>query len=222
MCVFLLWVACLTPAFFNLLWFLDRIHLLSYEQTKQVSWGVLTGLASIGSIIIAASNYRKETRVTGLTTEGGIFISYRRTDAKHAAGRLVERLQRTFSNDQLFLDIDKVDPGLDFKKVVAEKLQACKVLLVVIGPNWLLSPDESGARRLDDPRDLVRLEIEAGLEREIRVIPVLVDGARMPTEEHLPHTLRPLAHRNAVRLEHERFASDADGLVRALAKIGTL
>ena len=152
---------------------------------------------------------------------GGIFISYRRADAKHPAGRLVERLERTFSSDQLFLDIDNIDPGLDFKKVVSEKLQACKVLLVVIGPDWLSSSDERGARRLDNPKDFVRIEIETGLERDVRVIPVLVDGALMPMEEHLPDTLRPLAHRNAVRLEHERFGSDAEGLAKALAKIVT-
>ena len=151
----------------------------------------------------------------------GIFISYRRGDAKHAAGRLVDRLSRTFNRDQLFFDIDNIDPGLDFKKVVSEKLQACDVLLAVIGPGWLSSSNERGARRVDNPKDYVRIEIETALARDILVIPVLVDGAPMPDEERLPDTLRPLAHRNAVRLEHERFGSDADNLIRALAKVVT-
>jgi hypothetical protein len=151
----------------------------------------------------------------------GIFISYRRGDTKHAAGRLVDRLRRTFSSDQLFLDIDNIDPGLDFEKVMLEKLQACDVLLAVIGPGWLSSSDETGVRRLDNPKDYVRIEIETALARDIRVIPVLVDGAPMPDVEHLPDQLRPLAERNAVRLEHERFGSDADNLTRALAKIVT-
>jgi hypothetical protein len=152
---------------------------------------------------------------------GGIFISYRRNDAKHAAARLVNHLRRAFSSDQLFLDIDNIDPGLDFKGVVLEKLQACDVLLAVIGPSWLSSSDESGARRLDSPKDYVRIEIETALARDIRVIPVLVDGAPIPDEERLPDALRPLVQRHAVRLEHERFASDADNLTRALAKVVT-
>jgi hypothetical protein len=119
----------------------------------------------------------------------GIFISYRRRDAKHAAGRLVNHLRRTFDSDQLFLDIDSVDPGHDFKKAVSEKLQACEVLLAVIGPGWLSSSDERGTRRVDDPKDFARIEIESALARGIRVIPVLVDGASMPSEEDLPARL---------------------------------
>lgn len=149
----------------------------------------------------------------------GIFISYRRDDAKHAAGRLVERLGRSFAPGQLFFDIDNIEPGLDFKKVLSEKVQSCDVLLAVIGPDWLDARNEHGARRLDDPRDFVRVEIEAALARDVRVIPVLVDGARMPNEDELPEAIRSLSFRNGVRMAHERFASDADGLTQALAKI---
>ncbi len=113
---------------------------------------------------------------------GGIFISYRRDDAKHAAGRLVDRLGQTFAKDQLFLDIDNIEPGLDFVKVLSEQVQACDVLQAVIGPGWLDSRDAGGSRRLDNARDFVRIEIEAALARDIRVIPVLVDGAQMPGE----------------------------------------
>ena len=150
---------------------------------------------------------------------GGIFVSYRRDDAKHAAGRLVDRLSQAFGPDQLFLDVDNIAPGLDFKKVLAEKVQACDVLLAVIGPGWLASVDERGSRRLDNPNDFVRIEIEAALLRDIRVIPVLVDGAPMPGERELPDTLRSLAGRNAVRLAHERFGADASDLTAALAKV---
>ena len=150
---------------------------------------------------------------------GGIFVSYRRDDAKHAAGRLVDRLSQAFGPDQLFLDVDNIAPGLDFKKVLAEKVQACDVLLAVIGPGWLTSADERGSRRLDNPNDFVRIEIEAALVRDIRVIPVLVDGAPMPGEQELPDTLRSLADRNAVRLAHERFGADASDLTAALAKV---
>lgn len=150
---------------------------------------------------------------------GGIFISYRRDDAKHAAGRLVDRLGQTFAKDQLFLDIDNIEPGLDFVKVLSEQVQACDVLQAVIGPGWLDSRDAGGSRRLDNARDFVRIEIEAALARDIRVIPVLVDGAQMPGEQDLPPSLKPLRVRNAVRLFHERFSSDAEDLTRALAKV---
>lgn len=152
---------------------------------------------------------------------GGIFISYRRDDAKHAAGRLVDRLGRSFSRDQLFFDIDNIEPGLDFKKVLSEKVEGCDVLLAVMGPEWLNSRDQDGMRRLDNPLDFVRLEIEAALSRDVRVIPVLVDGARMPRENELPEAMRPLIYRNAVRLSHERFASDAGDLTEALLRIAS-
>lgn len=150
---------------------------------------------------------------------GGVFVSYRRGDAAHAAGRLVERLGQVFRRDQLFLDIDAIEPGIDFVKTISENVQSCEVLIAVIGPNWLDARDENGIRRLDDPKDFVVLEIEAALLRDIRVIPVLVDGAAMPSEWSLPPPLKPLANRNAVRLAHDRFSSDADALIRSLAKI---
>ena len=152
---------------------------------------------------------------------GGIFISYRREDASHAAGRLVDRLGRTFKPEQLFIDIDNIEPGLDFVKELSKKVEACDVLLAVIGPGWLASQDVTGARRLDSSKDFVRIELETALARDVRVIPVLVDGAQMPKEEELPPTLQPLVNRHAVRLAHERFASDAEDLTRALTKILT-
>lgn len=149
----------------------------------------------------------------------GVFISYRREDAKHAAGRLVERLSRTIPANQIFLDVDSIEPGIDFKQMLAVKVQACDVLLALIGPGWLISSDGKGARRLDNPNDFVRIEIEAALARDVRVIPVLIDGAEMPKEEDLPEALRPLAFRHAVRLVHESFGSDSEELAKALTRI---
>ncbi len=148
---------------------------------------------------------------------GGIFVSYRRDDAKHAAGRLVDRLEKSFSRDQLFFDIDNIEPGFDFVRVLKEQVESCDVLLPIIGPGWLDARDEHGARRLDNPKDFVRIELETALARDIRVIPVLVDGAKMPGEG-LPSALRGLATRHAVRLEHTRFSVDADGLLAALRR----
>lgn len=150
---------------------------------------------------------------------GGIFISYRREDARHAAGRLYQHLAQRFRGERLFMDVDSIEPGLDFVKVLTKTVADCDVLLAVIGPGWLDSRDEAGAPRLAKPKDFVRLEIEAALARDIRVVPVLVDGARMPGEDDLPESLRPLVTRNAVRLAHEQFGADAGRLADMLTKV---
>src|SRR5262245_30179670 len=113
----------------------------------------------------------------------GIFVSYRRDDSRHAAGRLLDRLRQTYEPRHLFMDVNDIAPGLDFVKVLSEQVAACDVMLVVIGPNWLDAREDTGKRRLDDPRDFVRIEVEAALRRDVRVIPVLVDGASMPDED---------------------------------------
>lgn len=150
---------------------------------------------------------------------GGIFISYRREDSRHAAGRLHEPLGLAFGRDRVFMDVDAIEPGLDFVEVLNQKLAGCDVLLALIGPGWLDAADAGGQRRLDNPSDFVRLEIEAALRRNIRVIPVLLDDARLPDEESLPAALKPLVRRQAVKIAHERFAADAEGLVRSLATV---
>lgn len=150
---------------------------------------------------------------------GGIFISYRRDDSRHAAGRLVDRLAQTFRRDQLFMDVDTIEPGLDFLKVIDDRVAACDVMLAVMGPGWVDARDETGQRRLDNPDDFVRREIEAALARDVRVIPVLVDGASVPRASELPDSLQPLVRRNAVRLTHERFGADAGDLASSLAKV---
>jgi hypothetical protein len=155
----------------------------------------------------------------GIAMSGNIFISYRRSDSDHAAGRLALSLEKTFQRQQLFMDIDNIEPGINFVKALSEKVGACDVLLAIIGPSWLEATDENGQRRLDSARDFVRIEIEAALKRDVRVIPVLVDGAQMPKEEQLPEPLKELSQRQAVRLSHERFAADADGLASALQRI---
>jgi hypothetical protein len=117
------------------------------------------------------------------------------------------------------MDVDAIEPGLDFVEVLGQKVDSSDVLLALIGPRWLNAPDGAGRRRLDNSSDFVRLEIEAALRRNIRVIPVLLDGAALPKEDNLPISLRSLATRQAVRLTHERFAADAEGLVQSLARV---
>jgi hypothetical protein len=114
------------------------------------------------------------------------------------------------------MDVDTIALGVDFAEVITQAVSTCEVLLAIIGPRWLTATDEGGRRRLDDPDDLVRLEITAALDRNIRVIPILVDGAVMPRRHELPDNLARLARRNALTLRHESFRSDADRLLAAI------
>ena len=124
---------------------------------------------------------------------GGIFVSYRRQETSHLAGRLYDRLADRFGEGQVFIDVDPIEPGVDFAEEISRAVAICKVLLAVIGPNWLTAADEQGHRRLDDPDDIVRLEIEDALARDVRVIPILVEGAAMPGQRDLPESLAGLA-----------------------------
>jgi hypothetical protein len=147
---------------------------------------------------------------------GKIFINYRRGDDPGNTGRLFDRLQDVFEPQQLFLDVDNIAPGLDFVRVLNERVGECDILLAVIGRSWIDTRDGAGKRRLEDPDDFVRIEIESALTQGKRVIPVLVGDAVMPRPDELPQTLQPLARRNAVRLTHERFRADTQGLIKAL------
>lgn len=149
---------------------------------------------------------------------GGIFISYRRDDSRHAAGRLLDRLAQTFGREQLFMDVDNLEAGVDFVAELDRQVAKCDVMLVLIGPRWLDARSEKG-RRLDDASDFVRIEIERALQREIRIVPLLIDGAQPPDPTQLPASLQGLSRRQAIVLTHERFGSDVEGLNEALAKI---
>jgi TIR domain-containing protein len=147
-----------------------------------------------------------------------LFINYRRDDTGHAAGRLYDRLIAHFGEDQVFIDIDQIEPGEDFVEVINRKVGACDIALVAIGPNWLRPIDASGKRRLDDEEDFVRMEIVAALQRNIRVVPVLVGGARMPGRQDLPEALASLSRRNAIELSETRFHADVNRLIEAIEK----
>jgi hypothetical protein len=147
---------------------------------------------------------------------GRIFISYRRAEADFPASWLYERLAARFGEGQVFKDVDSIEPGEDVAEVVAEAVGSCDVLLALIGDRWLTIADEHGNRRLDDPGDLVRLEIEAALERNVRVVPILVGNAKMPRAEQLPASLAMLARRQALELHPNRFKSDLGRLLRVL------
>jgi hypothetical protein len=127
-----------------------------------------------------------------------LFLSYRREDAGYVAGLLAERLRQAFGPGSVFMDVDTIPLGVDFRAHVQEAVARCDVLLALVGDGWLTT------RRIDDPGDLVRVEIETALARGIPVVPVLVGKARMPAPEDLPPSLEPLAFRNATELRSGR------------------
>ena len=147
-----------------------------------------------------------------------LFINYRREDTAPYAGRLYDRLSAKFGSDEVFIDIDQIEPGEDFVEAINRKVGACEIALVLLGPDWLGMTDAFGRRRLDDPEDFVRMEIVSALQRKIRVIPVLVGGARMPRKEDLPEPLALLSRRNAIELSEARFHADVDRLIEAMEK----
>jgi hypothetical protein len=150
------------------------------------------------------------------SSPGRIFISYRRQDTAWAAGRLNDALVQHFPAEQVFKDVDSIEPGEDFVERITAAVSSCDVLLALIGPQWLTVTNRNGQRRLDDPKDVVRLEIETALTRKIRVIPILVDDTPIPVAEELPATLAPLVRRNAVVINPETF--DTRRLITAVQK----
>lgn len=150
---------------------------------------------------------------------GGIFISYRREDTAANAGRIYDHLSDRFGEDHVFMDVDSIAIGLDFTKAVVEAVSACSLLLVLVGKDWLSSADNNGRRRIDNPDDWVRVEIETALQRDIPVVPVLVDEAELPYAEDLPASLRPFVRRQAFRLSHAGFRAEIASLIEAVAKV---
>jgi TIR domain len=150
---------------------------------------------------------------------GRIFISYRRDDASSTAGRLYDRLAARFGADRVFMDVDSISPGDDFSQVIENAVTSCNVVLALIGNDWLNAVDEWGRRRLDNPNDFVALEIKAGLDRNIPVIPILVDGATQVRGYDLPPYLAGLARRPSVRLHHNSFSADIKKLVLILERV---
>ena len=149
-----------------------------------------------------------------------IFLCYRRDDSAGYSGRIGERLTREFGRES-FMDVDAIPLGANFVKALHEAVAKCEVLLAVIGPNWLDARDKEGNRRLDDPSDFVRIEIGAALQRDIPVIPILLDAAKVPTARQLPKDIEELHARQGLDVRLASFDSDIDRLFRGLkAQIG--
>lgn len=147
---------------------------------------------------------------------GGIFISYRREDSSAYAGRLYDHLCARFGAERVFMDVDTIKPGEDFVQVFSDRVAGCDAVIAVIGKKWLASADSQGKRRLDNPSDYVRLELASALERKVRLIPALVDGAQMPGANELPPDLERLTRRNAIEINNTLFRQSVDVLIQAL------
>lgn len=151
--------------------------------------------------------------------KGTVFINYRREDSNWNALALYNELLKYFSQDQLFKDFNTIRPGDDFEESISGALQRCDVLLVLIGPKWLEARDEAGKRRLEETDDFVRLEIGRALSRNIKVVPVMLDGTKMPRPEELPEPLRGLTRRQLVEIDPTRFEDDVRKLADAIRRI---
>src|SRR5262249_8995672 len=149
---------------------------------------------------------------------GKIFINYRRDDSIGMAGRLHDRLAQDFGPDNIFMDVDNIPVSEDFVAYLNRQVAACDIVVAVIGKKWLKAKNKRGLR-LHQPDDWVAIELAAALTRNIRVIPILVDGARMPSESELPESLRPLARRHAAEMRHAHFGKDAAALVGIMQEL---
>jgi hypothetical protein len=148
-----------------------------------------------------------------------ILLSYRRDDAEGTVGRLYDRLTDRYGQKNVFRDIDAIPFGVDFRQHIRTYIERCDVFLAVIGPNWNLIGD-NGRRRLSNPKDNVRIEIEAALEHGIALVPVCVDGASMPTAKFLPKSLRNFPYLNAATVHPGRdFESHVQRLIREVSAL---
>lgn len=146
-----------------------------------------------------------------------IFVSYRREDSADVAGRIYDRLIGSFGREAVFKDVDNIPLGVNYKTHLENVVNQCSHLLAIIGRQWTTIVDEQGKRRLEKPTDFVRIEIEAALKRDIPVIPLLVQGAKMPDLDKLPDTMRDLYYRNGTPIRADPdFHSDMDRLIKAL------
>lgn len=146
-----------------------------------------------------------------------VFICYRREGSSWVAGRIYDSLVRKFGRDAVFRDIDSIPLGINFKEHIQSVVQQCSVFLVVINHGWMGERVDQGERRIDDPNDFIRIEIESALQRKIPVIPLLIEGTTIPLAESLPSTLKELRHRNGMRINIDpHFHMDMERLINRL------
>ena len=146
-----------------------------------------------------------------------IFISYRREDTGTAADRLFSNLSKEFGRRQVFMDFNSLKPGTDFVEQIIKTISSCKAMIVFIGPQWLNKITQNKAKKKDSlSHDYVEVEVAAGLDLGIPIIPLLLDGAKMPSEKELPSGLEPFAKYHAFEITTKRWQYDVKSLIAAL------
>ena len=143
-----------------------------------------------------------------------IVISYRRDDSKWSADRIFDRLEAHYGKGNVFMDIDSIPFGLDFREHIRETLNRCDVMIALVGPNWI-GRDPSGNHILNET-DWVRIEIESALNKKIPLIPLLIDGSRMPKPEDLPDVLKNFVFRQSAALDRDNFRAQMDKLISSI------
>ena len=155
----------------------------------------------------------------GATPYPRVFVSYRRDDAAAHAGRLYDALAASFGAGNVFMDVDAIGLGSDYRETIDGALESCDAAIALIGRGWLPAVDDEGRRRLDDPTDVLRMELEQALTHDLVVIPALVGGAALPDEEDLPASLAPLVRRQGIELRDSTWRDDVGRLLRRLETI---
>lgn len=144
---------------------------------------------------------------------GKVFLSYRRSDSASTTGRIYDHLANAIGSSNVFKDVDNLAPGEVFADKIKRYIDDSDTVIVVIGKEWLDASDSNSSRRLDNENDWVRIEVGRGIEKGKRVIPLLVNGAEMPSKEHLPEDLQPITSVQAAELRNGRdFQNDMAGL----------
>ena len=121
-----------------------------------------------------------------MKTTSKIFINYRREDTSGYAGRIFDSLSKEFGEDNIFIDVTKINTGTDYTEAITQALDKCDYFLILIGNTWLSCKDSSGNRRIDNPDDFVRKEISLAITKKIKIIPVLLEETRMPLAKEVP------------------------------------
>ena len=162
---------------------------------------------------------RRFARPDRLSPRVRVFISYRRDDASAYAGRLYDSIAARLGEENVFMDVDTIGPGSDFYEAIDEAIASCDVVIALIGRQWLSAADAKGQRRLDDPEDVLRVELERALAHGLVIIPARVHDADLPSAKDLPDSLAPLARRQAIELRDTAWRDDVARLVRSLDRI---
>lgn len=178
-------------------------------QNSRVPWTAVAGTAVGLAGVLAVTLFTRKSLFRRLPRT---FISYRRAESSYAVDRVYEHLAREYTPQNVFRDIDTIHVGEDFAHSIERAISACDVVLVVMGPGWAHHVDASGAPRLHDPGDFVRMEVVRGLGGDCTVVPVLIDGARLPAAADLPPDLRPLLTLQTAQLRPVDSARDLHAL----------